>query len=121
MEEKKKRVRPTLTAFRALEREIEGHLEDKSRLVSACDDWREKYREALGRAEGLVAENGRLKDEVSRLKDEVSRQNEDISNLKSRLSRYDGTLKDVLREKEALHQRIDQLNARGFWKRLFNK
>ena len=46
MVEEKKRFRPSVGDYRALEREIEGHMEDKSRLVAKCDAWREKYREA---------------------------------------------------------------------------
>ena len=54
MEEKKKRWRPSLGDYRSLEREIEGHMEDKSRLVAECDAWREKYR-------ALVKEVSRLR------------------------------------------------------------
>ena len=43
--EGKKRFRPSVGDYRSLEREIEGHMEDKSRLVAECDAWREKWRE----------------------------------------------------------------------------
>jgi len=43
--EGKKRFRPSVGDYRSLEREIEGHMEDKSRLVAECDAWREKCRE----------------------------------------------------------------------------
>ena len=109
-----KRFRPTVTAYRALEKEIEGHLEDKSRLVSDCDGWREKYRDAMRHVDEVETENARLKDEASRMTD-------DISHLKSRISIYDNTLKEMLREKEELQQRVDELSYRGFWSRLFNK
>lgn len=52
--EEKKRWRPSLGDYRALEQEIEGHMEDKSRLVAECNAWREKYRE-------LVKEVSRLR------------------------------------------------------------
>ena len=52
--EGKKRFRPSVGDYRSLEREIEGHMEDKSRLVAECDAWREKYR-------ALVKEVSRLR------------------------------------------------------------
>lgn len=66
MEEKKKRWRPSLTAYRELEKqmkneqdlhihfakecdrlksELDSQIEGTSQLVKDCDAWREKYRE----------------------------------------------------------------------------
>lgn len=54
MEEKKKRWRPSLTAYRELEGKLADQIEGTSRLVKDCDLWREKYRT-------LFKEYGKLK------------------------------------------------------------
>lgn len=54
MEEKKKRWRPSLTAYRELEKKLADQIEGTSMLVRECDAWREKYRaqsERLARLE----------------------------------------------------------------------
>jgi len=48
-EEKKKRWRPSLTAYRELQRKLDEQIEGTSLVVQDCDGWREKYRLLLER------------------------------------------------------------------------
>ena len=61
MEEKKKRWRPTLTAYMELEKKLESQIEGTSQLVKDCDLWREKYQVLKEKYDELSAENERLK------------------------------------------------------------
>lgn len=61
MEEKKKRWRPSLAAYRKLERDLEDQVVGTGLLVRQCNEWRDGYRE-------LLAENERLGGELERLR-----------------------------------------------------
>lgn len=92
MEEKKKRFRPTLTAYRELEKKVSELMEGNSRLVKDCDAWRDKFRQLqekfdscdkgtlmrkLSEAEAVLAplrnENESLSREIRDLSDEIER------------------------------------------------
>lgn len=132
MEEKKKRWRPSLTAYREMEETVH-------RQCMELDAWREKYHTlkklydhldeecsklskvvkrqkkqmednsvvTVDEYNGLMAEMKRSETVVKRLEDElaVEKEKKDI-------------LEYVISEKEV---RIAELESRGFWRRLFNK
>ena len=112
-EEKKKRFRPSLGAYRALENEVselreknkrlENRLSEQidgsSSLVHDCDLWRDKYQELFASHEAMKSSNGYLEGEVDRLR-EVNKSLED--------------------ENERLRFEMRQMEKRGFWSRVFN-
>lgn len=125
MEEKKKRWRPSLGAYRALEREVsmlreelrivseydendviglvrayEEQMEGKSRLVADCDSWRDKYRRLAVKNELVEKSHDFLEREIERLR---AKTDEDMI-----------LIKDLNRE-------VTYLRNRGFWDRLFNR
>ena len=55
-------ARPSQSVVRAVQVEIDGHMDDKSRLVSDCDAWRDKYRMLVRERDALLEENRRLKE-----------------------------------------------------------
>ena len=67
MEKIGKRVRPSVTAYRELEKELESQIDGTSRLVKDCDLWREKYR-------GQLLAGKYLSDQVKDLKAQLSAQ-----------------------------------------------
>lgn len=67
MEEKKKRWRPSLTAYRELEKKLESQIDGTSQLVKDCDLWREKYRELKKQYDEAVDEANKLRRENDRL------------------------------------------------------
>jgi hypothetical protein len=92
MAETKKRFRPTLTAYRALENEVSKFKEMNARLI--------------GDNQSLVDKNHTLEQSNTLMEQELDRvrkANLELCTLSSRLS-------NELRE----------IKSRGFWKRLFN-
>lgn len=130
MEEKKKRFRPTLTAYRALEKELaevrENYRvqslfckysdEEIAHLKDAADEvvvWKNRAQEAESKCKMLKGlrddfENKWLTSEQSNrlLEDEVR-------NLRMTNARQKKGLDEANAE-------VDRLYRRGFWKRLFN-
>lgn len=113
MEEKKKRVRATLTQVRALEgeleqtrellrlselenrhlrEELEAHMEGTSAIVADCDGWRDEYH---------------------RLEDAVSAHGDYNALLKM--------YKEQGMELSLLREEYDRLLSRGLWSRIRNK
>ena len=107
MEEKKKRWRPSLTAYRELESKLQEQIDGTSRLIADCRDWRQKFwtmkdeRDVL-KSKLLAADqsNGHVEEEIQRLRREVN------------------TLEQ---KNDALCQENYSLRHRGFWARVFNK
>lgn len=73
MEEKKKRWRPTLTAYRELEKKLESQIDGTSQLVKDCDLWREKYQILKKKYDELSAGHDRLAEECKNLRAENDR------------------------------------------------
>ena len=122
MEEKKKRFRPTLSAYRALEDEV-SRLREELRLserentylrndgngdvaetvhmlVMESDSWRDKYRSLDEECNMLRMSNGHMEDEQKRLNEKLRKAVDRIHDLET----------DVY-----------VLRNRGFWARFFNR
>ena len=131
-EEKKKRWRPSLTAYREMEETVH-------RQCVELDAWREKYHalsESYERADSecvklsdilrrqkkqmeacevvTVGEYNTLMAELKRSETVTKRLEDESSVLKAKTELFDS----IISEKE---RRIAELEGRGFWKRLFNK
>ena len=120
MEEKKKRWRPSLTAYRELEKRLGSQIEGTSKLVADCDGWREKYRNLLDDiSKGNV--DVVLKDHIDSLRCE----NNALERSNEFMSREIGNLRDtnkaVIQENKDLRDEICVLKSRGFFARVFNK
>lgn len=121
MEEKKKRWRPSLTAYRELEKqmkneqdlhihfakecdrlksELDSHIEGTSLLVKDCDAWREKYNDLKAERDTLEKSNKLMEEELNREKH---------------------TNKEFCETYHELKEKYDDLKSRGFWARVFNK
>lgn len=119
MEEKKKRFRPSLTAYRELESKLADQIDGTSRLVKDCDLWREKYRQ-------LVKEHKKLQasieaEAVRELKDK----NTTLEQSNTLLSAETDTLRSKMSQLSELADKaskeVKRLNERSFWARVFNK
>lgn len=121
MEEKKKRWRPTLTAYRELEKKLESQIEGTSQLVKDCDLWREKYQilkkkydELFPLSQDAVSQVENLRDSLAesrRLHDEISYKHGELSAEHDRLAE----------ECKKLRAENDRLKSRGFIDRLLNR
>ena len=120
--EKKKRFRPTLSAYRALEDEVSrlreelrlserekqciasdmdgGVLECVHALVMESDGWRDKYRSLDEECKTLRMSNRHMEGEQKRLNDKLQKAVDKIHDLET----------DVY-----------VLRSRGFWARVFNR
>ena len=100
MEEIKKRWRPSLTAYRALEDEL-GTVKEHYELAKvAVDDKNKLIDDLQSKNSALERSNVSLSDGIKRLR----KDKEDLEN-----------------EVVSLKKRIAFLENRGFWNRLFNK
>lgn len=100
MSEKKKRFRPTVTAYRELERLV---TELRSRLESSrqyCDELKEKVSSLESRNRVLEQSNGLVSGEIERLRNV----NNAVGNRCS-----------------ALRKEIFELKNRSLWDRIFNR
>jgi chromosome segregation ATPase len=100
MSEKKKRFRPTVTAYRELERLV---TELRSRLESSrqyCDELKEKVSSLESRNRVLEQSNGLVSGEIDRLRNV----NNAVGNRCS-----------------ALRKEIYELKNRSLWDRIFNR
>lgn len=121
MEEKKKRWRPSLTAYRELEKKLESQIEGTSQLVKDCDLWREKYQilkkkydELLPLSQDAVSQVEKLTDSLAesrRLHNETLCKYGDLSAEHDRLAE----------ESKKLRAENDRLKSRGFIDRLLNR
>lgn len=95
MEEKKKRWRPSLTAYRELENLVSELKEENARLISK-------------------EESDRLKDKISVLEKSNKLLEEECDNLRGKLEEAGSTI-------DAMDKEIFALCHRGLWARIFNK
>ena len=121
MEEKKKRWRPSLTAYRELERRLEEQIEGTSLIVQECDGWRRKYRE-LADSNRVLA---RCAGDPARIVGELREKNETLEKsnafLDGEISRLRERCRWLEEEKERLSHDLSALRERGFWARLLNR
>lgn len=95
MEEKKKRWRPSLTAYRALENLVSELKEENARLISKED-------------------SDRLKDKISVLEKSNKLLEEECDNLRGKLEEAGSTI-------DAMDKEIYALCHRNLWQRILNK
>lgn len=95
MEEKKKRWRPSLTAYRELENLVSELKEENARLISK-------------------EESDRLKDKISVLEKSNKLLEEECDNLRGKLEEAGSTI-------DAMDKEIFALCHRSLWARIFNK
>ncbi len=96
MEEKKKRWRPSLTAYRELENQVSELKEENARL------------------KGGKNETDRLKDKISVLEKSNKLLEEECDNLRGKLEEAGSTI-------DAMDKEIFALCHRSLWARIFNK
>lgn len=106
--EVKKRWRPSLGEYRELENVIH-------RQCVELDAWRERYRELEAGMEQPTAP-GTFQDVTSRCLN-AERSNKLLSEEMGRMRKKIGDLEYQLRD---ANSEIERLNARSFWKRVFN-
>lgn len=120
MEEKKKRWRPSLTAYRELEKKLESQIEGTSRIVQDCDGWREKYRELI-----KEISNGNdkkvLRDHIKALECENRTLRHSNELMETELKRNSQVLEWNTRAMNELRGVLHNLKSRGFWARVFNR
>lgn len=123
MEEKKKRWRPSLTAYRELEKKLAEQIEGTSQLVKDCDAWREKYRELKKKYDDalhvrndvvprkvhqeLVTENRTLVESNKLMEEELNRVRDANVSLGKKCAE--------------LNNKLSELLSRGWFARLLNK
>lgn len=101
MEEgKKKRWRPSLTEYRALERKV-AELHDVITLTER------EYGDALHAY-------AKKKEEFARLEDALKKAVDHASSMEWQLNVEKGL-------KESAYRQIEELRSRGFWRRVFNR
>ena len=98
-QEKKKRVRPTLTQMRQLQKELADVKDSYRKQLTADNDMAEQINELKRKNKTLEASNFLLKEEIERL------------------NRRNGNLLDTLGRKS---EKLLLLKTRKFWARVFN-
>lgn len=144
--EKKKRWRPSLTAYRELERklaeanetirlqdlEIKHQKEDYeqqsdalSQQISDSDGWRDKYRKLKDSVEGMKkgvdGDRNKLVLDCDSLKKEVERLITVVDERDKELASVREANKTIRDLNESLCDEIEYLKNRGLFARLFNK
>lgn len=114
MAETKKRWRPSLTAYRELEKKLANQIDGTSRLVKDCDLWRERCRE--------------LEKKLQEATDDFNDLNGDKKILEHSNKLMEEELKRVRNHRDELlevNQRnlayIERMESRGWFARLLNK
>lgn len=100
MEEKKKRVRPTLTQMRQLEKDLSTAREACRQQLVVITNQEEQIKELKRKNRTLEVSNQLLEEEIERLKDSNS-------------SLFTSGVKKT--------QKILKLKSRKFWARVFNR
>lgn len=121
MEEKKKRWRPSLTAYRELEAKLESQIDGTSQLVKDCDAWREKYRKLKVKFDDEHFASVHLHKEYNDLKaerDTLEKSNKLMEDELNRLRAINDKLSKKCVDRD---DQIEALKNRGFWARVFNK
>lgn len=117
MEEKKKRWRPSLGAYRALQREVEDQMEMKSKVIAESRLWREKYRQLLKDSGNVKT----LRDHIDALENEnqtLLRKNKLVDHRYGELT---SRLAELGNENIALRERIDVILSRSLMERILNR
>ena len=100
MEEKKKRFRPSLTAYRALENEVS------------------ELREQLSLSE---QSRHKLSEDYKHLRDELESQREQSAESIKARDRWKRSCEELLSSKRELSEEIGRLRSRSLWQRILNR
>ena len=100
MEEKKKRFRPSLTAYRALENEVS------------------ELREQLSLSE---QSRRKLSEDYKRLRDELQSQRELTAECIRARDRWKRSCEELVASKRELSEEIGRLLSRSLWQRILNR
>ena len=100
MEEKKKRFRPSLTAYRALENEVS------------------ELREQLSLSE---QSRRKLSEDYKRLRDELQSQRELTAECIRARDRWKRSCEELVVSKRELSEEIGRLHSRSLWQRILNR
>ena len=100
MEEKKKRFRPTLTAYRALENEVS------------------ELREQLSLSE---QSRSKLGEDYKYLKYELQSQREVTAESIKARERWKNTCDELIETRKNLTAEVERLRSRSLWQRIWNK
>ena len=115
MEEKKSTAaRPTVRQMRALQAEIEGHLEDKHHLVTELNGWRKDFLQLEDKYKSLMGIHSEEHIKLDFLRKEVIR-------LRAALDTRKQDIDSLLMTKHDLEQELEGMKSRGFFARLFNR
>lgn len=108
MAETKKRFRPTLTAYRALENEVSTLREELA-----------KYKQANGKMDAHIDEAMRIELTSLRSKNHTLEQSNEL--MKAELERLRNAHDVLIKSYALLGAEMAVLKARGFWARVFNR
>lgn len=128
MAESKKRFRPTLGAYRALERENEelrmkanvDGCYDKN-LEAERDAWKKKFEEQLDGSSLLVQDCDGWRDKYREKCDDVERLEGVIRDLQAKEKGYVAEIERMDKKVSKLNEENERLLNRGFLARLFNR
>lgn len=115
MAETKKRFRPTLTAYRALESE-------NSELKEELAKYKQTHNKMSVHVNEVVRiENKSLQTELEHLKIKYKTLLKSNKLLEQERDRNHQTLSDMSKLNKQLSNELQAIKSRGFWKRLFNR
>ena len=115
MAETKKRFRPTLTAYRALENEV-------SELKEELAKYKQTHNQMSVHVNEVVRiENESLQTKLEQLKIKYKTLLKSNELLEQERDRNHQTLSDMSKLNKQLSNELQAIKSRGFWKRLFNR
>ena len=131
MEEKKKRFRPTLSAYRALEDEV-SELKEQVRLLEKVNghsaeeiqelmSYRQKFEEQLDGTGVLGRESYAWREKYRSLNEECNTLRVSNEHMEKEQKRLNEKLRKALDRIHDLETDVYVLRNRGFWARVFNR
>ena len=115
MAETKKRFRPSLTAYRALENEV-------SELKEELTKYKQTHNQMSVHVNEVVRiENESLQTELDQLKIKYKTLLKSNKLLEQERDRNHEAISDLEKRNKQLSNELQAIKSRGFWKRLFNR
>ena len=115
MAETKKRFRPSLTAYRALENEV-------SELKEELAKYKQTHNQmSVHDNEFVRIEKESLQTELGQLKIKYKTLLKSNELLEQERDRNHETISDLEKRNKQLSNKLQAIKSRGFWKRLFNR
>ena len=128
MDQKKKRMRPTLTQVSDLQKELDSQIEGTSNLVRDCDLWRGRYRDLKAKFDEQVDGTSRLVANCDAWREKYRELKEENATLETSNKHMEAELERVRKANQSLSElnderllQIRQLRNRGFLARVFNR